>query len=190
MGIRNATVTLCVILLFAVGQACAEEEKAAGVPTRYGLGLAVGNTYETSRDLGYVQVTGFVLFDYKEVWRNLAPDPLRFKIECNLGATTYPNNRFIGSAGFLALYYLDRFAGRGFRPYIEGGIEASYTDFQNPGQGQRFNFNPQAGIGTEYEMCPGTVFFAALRLSHISNLYMSDQNRGINSLVLVLGRFF
>lgn len=188
MRIRIVAVIFLVSLIFGIGPVCADEEKAPDIPNRYGLGLAVGNTYEASRDFGFVQVTGFALFDYKKVWHNLAPDPLRFKIEGNFGTTTYPNNRFIGSAGFLALYYLDRFAGRGFRPYIEGGIEAIYTDFQNPGQGLRFNFNPQVGIGTEYEVCPGNVFFAALRLHHISNLYIDDQNRGINSIVLVLGR--
>ena len=76
------------------------------------------------------------------------------------------------------------------RPYLEGGIGVIYTDFQVEGQGSRFNFNPQIGIGTEFKTDSGPPFFATIRLSHISNAGLNDENRGVNSFLLMIGRFF
>ena len=72
----------------------------------------------------------------------------------------------------------------------EGGIGVIYTDFQVEGQGLRFNFNPQLGIGAEFPRESKKPYFAALRLHHISNAGLDDENRGINSVVFMVGRFF
>jgi len=90
----------------------------------------------------------------------------------------------------MALYYLDFVSSERLVPYLEGGIGVVYTDFQVEGQGSRFNFNPQIGIGTEFKVDAGPPFFTALRLSHISNAGLADENRGVNSVVWMLGRFF
>jgi lipid A 3-O-deacylase len=72
-----------------------------------------------------------------------------------------------------------------------------YTDFQleDKGppperQGSRINFNPQIGIGTEFGTDSQAPFFATARLSHISNGDLHTENRGVNSIVLMIGRFF
>jgi hypothetical protein len=46
------------------------------------------------------------------------------------------------------------------------------------------------GIGTEFSIGSDPPFFTAVRLHHISNADLKDDNRGVNSIVLVLGRFF
>ena len=77
-----------------------------------------------------------------------------------------------------------------FKPYIEGGINAIYTDWRVDGQGSNVNFNPQAGVGMEFFLGSGPPFLAALRLHHISNADLDDDNRSVNSVVFVFGRFF
>jgi hypothetical protein len=36
----------------------------------------------------------------------------------------------------------------------------------------------------------GLPYFVTLRLSHISNAGLNDDNRGVNSVVMMIGRFF
>jgi hypothetical protein len=185
------TVMLIAALLFA-SPISAEEGKDDRVETRYGVSLAYGNTYDPTGDIGFLLLSGVVVFDYDRIWPHRAPQALRFKVEAGAGSTLTSEfrGRFVASIGVLALYYLDRLTGRGVRPYVEGGIGVIYTDFQVEGQGLRLNFNPQLGIGAEFPAGSKTPFFAALRLHHISNAGLDDENRGINSVVFTLGRFF
>ena len=94
----------------------------------------------------------------------------------------------ITSANILAQYYLGGGSGR-FRPYVEAGIGLIYTDFQVEGQGLRFNFNPQAGLGCDLRTGGGVVWFTNLRLHHLSNGGLYDDNRGINSVLVQVGRY-
>lgn len=160
------------------------------VPTRYGMSAEFANTYDPVTDISVVLATGFALFDYGEFWHQDRPKELCFKIEGAIGSRVRPNLRTVASIGMLALYYLDMFADREFRPYVEAGIGAIYTDYQVPGQGLRFNFNPQLGLGAELRRKNGNNLFAAFRLHHFSNAELNHDNRGVNSLVLQVGRFF
>jgi len=162
----------------------------AELPTRYGLAIEGGNTYSPENNITFALLSGFILFDYEKVWHHKAPEPLRFKVEFNAGVTTRPETRAVISSGILALYYLKSLNTNVLRPYVEGGIGFIYTDFQVKGQGLRFNFNPQMGIGTEFKTSSNVTLFSALRLHHISNAGLHHENRGINSVVLMLGRFF
>lgn len=185
----------CIVLLLTIvtclRNALAEEGIMGVVPDRYGLAMVLGNTYDPTNDIRFFLVSGFALYDYDRVWRHPAPEALRFKVECSAGATTTKNrNRFMVSVDMLALYYLDDFALSRLRPYVEAGIGIIYTDFQVEGQGLRINFNPQAGVGIEFVVGSGEPFFAAIRLHHVSNGGLDEDNRGINSFVLMLGRFF
>lgn len=168
----------------------AEEASIDEIATRYGLAGVLGKTFDPVTDIYFVQLSGFIMWDYDRVWQHWAPDPLRFKVEGNAGATTSPETRAMISIGMLALYYLDFFSTARLRPYLEGGIGVMYTDFQVEGQGSRFNFNPQIGIGTEFKLDSGAPFFATIRLSHISNAGLHSENRGVNFVVLMIGRFF
>jgi hypothetical protein len=174
----------------SLNTALAEDISSDGIPTRYGLAGVFGKTFDPVSDINYLQLAGFVMWDYDRVWRHWAPDPLRFKVEGTAGLTTSPKTRGMASVGMMALYYLEFISSPRWNPYIEGGIGVIYTDFQVDGQGSRFNFNPQIGIGTEIQLDSGPPFFGAVRLSHISNAGLHDDNRGVNSVVIMIGRFF
>lgn len=165
-------------------------EEAELQPTRYGLAVIGGNTYNPKNDITFVLFSGFVLIDYERVWHHKAPDALRFKVEFNAGVTTRPQARAVISSGIFALYYLKSLSTDVLKSYVEGGIGAIYTDFQLEGQGLRFNFNPQMGIGTEIKTISYGTLFSALRLHHISNGGLHHDNRGVNSVLLMVGRFF
>lgn len=173
----------------SAGQAPPSAAEAA-VPTRYGMSLEYGNTYDPGTDIGFVLLSGFALYDYGAFWHQKRPRELRFKIEGAVGSSVRPDGGAVASIGMLALYYLDFIAGRDVRPYFEAGIGAIYTDFRVAGQGLRFNFNPQLGIGADLRQESGAALFAAIRLHHISNGEFYRENRGVNSLILQVGRHF
>lgn len=189
-------VTLALIMMASCllpGTARGDEPAGAigdRAPDRFGLSADLANTYDPGHDISFAIIKGFGLFDYGKVWRQDRPKELCFKVEGGLGATIRPDTRAVASLGMLALYYVDRIATPQLRPYFEAGIGVIYTDFRVEGQGLRFNFNPQLGIGAELLRKDGPGSFVALRLHHLSNANLSHDNRGVNSLVLQVGRFF
>ena len=194
----NGSLSFIIFLVFVLSftlqwfpeNGLAEEADLQYLPTRYGIAVMGGNTYTPENNTTFALLSGFILFDYKKVWHNKAPEPLRFKVEFNAGVTTRPETCAIVSSGIFALYYLNSLTSDVLRPYVEGGIGIIYTDFQIKGQGLRFNFNPQMGIGTEFKTGPNVTNFSALRLHHISNGGLHHDNSGINSVVLMVGRYF
>lgn len=168
----------------------AEEKNSEEIPDRYGLATVIGYNYDPSENIVFGLLSAFALYDYDKIWPHAAPEALRFKVEISAGATVKNEKGAILSAGVLALYYLDSLAGENYRPYIEGGIGGIYTQWQVEGQGSKVNFNPQIGVGTEFSLGSGPSFLMGLRLHHISNAGLDDDNRGVNSIVFVLGRFF
>ena len=183
---------LIFIVIFGESGITSAQEKATDeIPTRYGLAGTFGHTFDPVSDINFLQITGFGMWDYDKVWHHWAPDPLRWKLEGTAGATTSPNTRAMISIGMMALYYLVPLSTSRLLPYVEGGIGIIYTDFQVEGQGSRFNFNPQIGIGTEFKRTDSDKpFFVSIRLSHISNAGLSSENRGVNSYLIMIGRFF
>jgi len=178
------------VLVSPLRSARGDDEEEENIPTRYGMAAVVGNTFDPDDDISFVQLSGFIMWDYDKVWRHWAPESLRFKVEGTAGLTTSPKTRGMVSVGMMALYYLEFISNHRLSPYIEGGIGVIYTDFQVDGQGSRFNFNPQIGIGTEIQSDSGPPFFGSVRLSHISNAGLHDDNRGVNSIILMIGRYF
>jgi len=168
----------------------AGEDSLDDVPNRYGFATVIGNTYDPDDNIGFALLSGFALFDYDKIWHHAAPAPLRFKVEAGIGSTWTKEKEVMVSAGIFALYFLDGFSGHGLRPYVEGGIGGIYTGWKVEGQGSHLNFNPQIGIGTELSIGSGPPFFTAVRLHHISNAGLKKDNRGANSIVLVVGCFF
>jgi len=179
----------CLFLIVVRQPAIAQDGDPGDVPDRYSLGLTLGNTYDPESDTGFLLLTGSALYDYDKVWPHKAPDALRFKVEANVGGSFKPDRDLMTSAGVFALYFLEPISGYGFKPYIEGGIGLIYTQHRVDGQGLHVNFNPQIGIGTELSFGSDAVYFAAVRLHHISNGGLDDDNRGVNSIVFVIGKF-
>jgi lipid A 3-O-deacylase len=185
------------IFLFFVGISCsqgaesAEDGKEEYIKDRYTLAMVIGNSYDPVDDIDFYMLSGCALFDYDKVWPHMAPEPLRFKVEYNIGiASPSGNTRLMTSANMFALYYLDLFENEDLMPYAEGGIGIIYTDFKVKGQGLRVNFNPQMGLGVEFKSESRDTYFLAFRLHHLSNGRLYHENRGINSALLMLGRFF
>ena len=166
------------------------EANPGDVPTRYGHTVVTGNSYDPASGITFVQVSGFVLFDHEKIFPHRAPEGLRFKVEGSLGSTTRPERRLIASASIFSLYYINALTTKTFKPYVEGGIGGVYMDYRWKGQGTRFNFNPQLGVGTEVNTVSGKTFLMSLRLYHVSNAGLSEENRGLNAVTLHLGRFF
>jgi lipid A 3-O-deacylase len=185
-----SSLTLLLVLLGPSRFACAAGGEVDKIPTRYGMAAVLGDTFDPDEGIYFVQLAGFGMWDYDKVWHHWAPEALRWKLEVTAGLTTAPRTRAMVSVGMMAPYYLDFISSQHFNPYIEGGIGVIYTDFHVEGQGSRFNFYPQAGIGTEIQVGSGPPIFGAVRISHISNAGLYDDNRGMNSVILMIGRFF
>lgn len=184
--LRGVMAAFFVLFAVSAGPAGAQED---AVPPRYVLGGSLGMTYDPNNDIDFVLLSGAALLDYDRIWPHRAPEPLRFKMEGSAGLTTAPHTRAVVSANILALYFLQKWETPTMRPYVEAGIGLIYTDFQVDGQGLRVNFNPQAGIGSEFDL-GGESWFAAFRLHHLSNGQLHRENRGINSVLFQVGRFF
>ena len=178
------------VLLSTSRPAMGDDAKMDNIPTRYGMAAVLGDTFDPDENIYFVQLSGFIMWDYVKVWHHWSPEALRSKAEVTAGLRTSPRTRGMVSVGMMALYYLDFISSQRFNPYIEGGIGVIYTDFHVEGQGSRFNFYPQAGIGAEIQVDSGPPFFGAVRISHISNAGLHDDNRGMNSVILMIGRFF
>ena len=159
------------------------------VATRYGVALLAGSAYDPD-NIGLAMVQGQMLVDYDRIFWHKAPESLRLKFEVNGGLTTDGRHRALLSIGMLAFNYLNGFQIGDWLPYIEAGIGVIYTDFQVEGQGSRINFNPQLGAGFEYPLQTGGAMTMGLRLHHISNGNLLDENRGVNSALLVIGYLF
>jgi lipid A 3-O-deacylase len=168
----------------------ADDTTETTVPDRYGLAISFGQSYLPANDIGFYMVSGFGIFDYDRIWPHRAPDALRFKIELTLGLTSSDSNQFLVSSNIFALYELERLSTNTMKPFIEGGIGLIYTDFLVEGQGTRFNFNPQLGIGADWNLKGTPPFFTSLRLNHISNGGLHQNNQGINAVVLMMGWYF
>ena len=164
----------------------------AGVadPERVGLGVTLGRSYDPSPTFGFGQLTGVAQYDYDRIAWHRAPERLKFKLEGSLGAASFEGDqRLLASFNMLAQHYLAPATDR-IRPYMEAGIGLIYSDFQVNHQGLRFNFNPQAGVGCDIRTTAGPVYFSNLRLHHLSNGGLHHDNRGVNSVLLQVGRYF
>lgn len=164
--------------------------KESPLPTQYGMSAEFGYAYDPSPNPTFLLARVFAIYDYGTVWRNdRCPNTLRFKVEGAVGSTLAPDRNLILSANMLAMKY---FMGlnRPVRPYVEGGIGVIYTQFRVKGQGLHVNFNPLLGVGLELPQPDGKNLFTAFRLHHISNSELYHDNRGVNSVILQVGRFF
>jgi lipid A 3-O-deacylase len=172
------------------GAGAPERSAKKTLPDQYGMSAEYGYTFDPKQDITFLLARVFAIYDYGTVWHQDRPAALRFKVEAAAGSTLTPANDLMVSVNMLALYYPGRLEGRTLRPYVEAGIGAIYTQFRVPGQGLHFNFNPLLGVGCEQPQEDGKNPFAAVRLHHLSNAGITHDNRGVNSVVLQMGRFF
>lgn len=191
MKMFNGIISFCIALCVAVSlPAFADDTGKTYEATRYGMAVSGGNTYGPNSAVTFLNITGVALYDYDKIWWHNAPDPLRFKIEVSAGTTTRPFTRLTVSAHMFALYYLNGITTSIFKPYVEGGIGLIYNDYRIKGQGTRLNFNPQAGIGAEFTAGPLKDCFTAARAYHVSNGGLHHDNKGMNAVTVMFGRYF
>jgi len=181
---KRLLLLLCCTVFLAPVPLCAAEY----VATRYGVATLHGTAYDPDH-IGLSILQGFALFDYDRVFWHAAPPGLRLKLEGNLGVTTDGRERSFGSVNMLALYYLGD-ERRRWLPYGEAGIGLIYTDFHVRKQGLHLNFNPQFGAGIEFSLEGTRAVFAGVRFHHISNGNLHEDNRGINSWLIMAGYTF
>ncbi len=177
-------------VLLPAGKSLAEAPNKENVNDKYGLGIILGNTYDPTGDIDFYLLSGAAIYDYDKIWHHEAPDPLHFKVEYNLGIAREKNTQFMTSLNMFALYYLNFLDSDKITPYIEGGIGIIYTGFKVKGQDLKINFNPQVGLGAEFKTKSRNIYFLSIRLHHISNGGINKDNRGVNSALLMIGRFF
>lgn len=182
--------TLPCCALTKAEEAGAEEVIEARSQERYAIGIVCGNTYKPHDDIRFLQLSAFALVGCDTLWPCLKPSPLHFKVECHAGTTVHERYRTMVSAGLMIVLYLGETDRARFRPYVEGGSHVIYDDFQIPGQGLRVNFNPQGGVGAEFDLGNAGTFYTTLRIQHISNASIHRENAGIDSIALIFGRFF
>ena len=160
------------------------------VEHRSAVTLNYGMNYDPGDDIDFLMVTYHQIYDYQDVVRHKAPKDLRFKLEYAAGLRTQTSPRVVLSFGFFAMYYPSDLETETFRPFVDAGVGLIYTDFQNVDQGFRINFNPQLSIGTEIKIEDGKPFYLAFRAHHLSNGEFHDENRGINSVFIMFGKYF
>lgn len=153
-------------------------------PHETALGCYAGMAYDWS-DMCFYLASWQALYDYETIWPHRAPEGLGIRFEASAGAATgteFSGERLVASGNFLAVYEFDSPKSKEIVPYVEAGVGLIYTDFQREDQGCRLNFNPVAGFGLRM----GSTF-VVLRVHHLSNAELDDENTGINSIVLGFG---
>lgn len=162
---------------------------------RWGFAGSFSRTVISTKPMSFVMAHGVLSLDYESFWFHPAPKSLRFKIEPAVGKVVDVPGDAPADGALLSLnafaQFMPEFAAVGrFHPYVEGGIGGIWTSFRLRHQGSNLNFNPQLGVGVEYSNPDGPDLFAAVRLHHVSNANLARENRGINSVMVLLGCLF
>lgn len=159
-------------------------------PQQTGMAVVLGASYDPAPTFGFAQLSVMALYDYEQIFAHRAPDNLRFKLEGNIGLADDSEPRLLASANFFALYYLKPLQTPVLLPYVEAGAGLAFSDFQMEEQGLRINFNPQIGVGAEWQGQGDNRYYGAVRAYHLSNSGLHKDNRGINAVTFQLGVHF
>ena len=72
-------------------------------------------------------------------------------------------------------------------PFVQGGLGAELTDFDQRLIGEKFNFNLNVGAGVRYFVKPNLSIDLECLYQHLSNAKLSSTDIGINAVGPVLG---
>lgn len=92
--------------------------------------------------------------------------------------------------GVNALFLRVVFGDRRWRPFLEGGEGAVYTDLRKQDLGTRLQFTSTIGGGLEWDIRPGMAIGLQARFRHMSNAGMASSNPGINTVYGLIGLTF
>jgi hypothetical protein len=148
---------------------------------KMGLGLAHAQNWSPVTDrVSWSQLSLVWLFDRDPLFPYRPAPSLRWVAELDLGLTEQPENKAVMAAGMHALW--SPWKPEGWHPFISGGIGGVYTDWQVQGQSLRVNFNPQVGLGAEFD----GRWLLTVRVHHLSNAGLVSPNTGVNSVLALL----
>ena len=109
-------------------------------------------------------------------------------MEYSLGAIVEPQTRLMTSANMIAQFYYPGMSAEPRASVHRRGDRHHLHRLQGRGAGLKFNFNPLLGAGLEFG--PDPALFLDVRLHHISNGGLDEENTGVNSVQVMLGRYF
>jgi hypothetical protein len=72
-------------------------------------------------------------------------------------------------------------------PFVQGGLGAELTDFDQRLIGEKFNFNLNVGAGVRYFVKPNLSIDLECLYQHLSNAKLSSTDIGINAVGPILG---
>ena len=166
------------------------EVAKGNVDHRRSWSINYGINYDESDRIDFLLLSYQTQYDYSKIWIHPAPEALKMRFEAALGAKLRGEAKVVASFGVFVQYYFKSFETDHIRPFVEGGIGVIYTDFKLAGQGLRVSFNPRASLGFDIKRGGKPPLFVAIRAHHVSNAGLTDPNIGINSVLLVVGKYF
>lgn len=187
---RERVLAVAFFCLVASTSAAGADDAVERLPNRWGFAVSGARSVNPPLGVNFGTISYIRDYDHGYVWGNEGPPALRFRTEFMAGLASVPEPRALAAGNVLAVRYIDFLAGPMFRPYVEGGVGLIYTDFRVRGQGLRFNFDPQFGLGCELKAAPDVAVYLGARWHHISNAGINHNNRGINSILLTTGVLF
>lgn len=105
--------------------------------------------------------------------------------ELYAGTQIHPETRYI--TGLTPLLRYNFITGTRWVPFFTGGAGVTLTDIGGPDLGSVFQFDPQAGIGTDYFIRQNTALTFEYRWLHVSNAGIQRPNLGVNTQMFTVG---
>ncbi|MGH7381211.1 MAG: acyloxyacyl hydrolase [Candidatus Methylomirabilales bacterium] len=104
------------------------------------------------------------------------------------GAFYIPFEPTDGFGGGISAIFRYNFLPKGLLiPFVEVGPGILITDFGLEDRADGFNFTFQTGLGFHFFLAERTALTAEARFHHISNAGIDDPNRGLNSVMVLIG---
>ncbi len=138
---------------------------------------------ETVTGLQLLPKWGLFIADFDRVKGALA-----FEVEPMVGMFFTPSQAVQAGVNVLFTYNFE--TGTKLIPFFSMGAGFLYTDLRVNELGSRFNASPQGGPGIKYMLNDNTALSFQSRIHHISNAGTASPNRGIDSVLFLMGLDF
>ncbi len=106
-------------------------------------------------------------------------------IEAFVGEQHSPSHATL--AGITPVFRYNFATGSSWVPYLEGGAGGTWSEIRDGDLSSDFEFNLLWGGGTRWYATPRTALSIGYRWMHVSNLGLSQPNKGVDAHVFLLG---